>query len=197
MSSKKINLKKLNRINYDDILKDGNPILREISMDVSYPLEKTDLNVMNQMIDYVRSSQDEVQAKERNLRPAYGLSAVQLGHLKKMMFIRIENEFGGEPEEFALVNPKIVSSSTNLCYLNTGEGCLSLEKEIKGYIHRPYIVKVRAVDHFTDKEIEIEAKGLTSVILQHEIDHLYGIMFYDRINVFDKFKIENKSIKIS
>jgi peptide deformylase len=149
------------------------------------------------MIDYVRSSQNPDEASARNLRPAYGISAIQIGHKKKLMFIRIENEFGGTPEEFALINPKIVEKSDNTAYLANGEGCLSVDEEYEGYIHRSYSVKLVATDFFTNREVEIDARGLTAIIFQHEMDHLLGIMFYDRINKLNPFNVMNKSIKIS
>jgi len=151
---------------------------------------------MNQMIDYVRSSQDPVEAKERKLRPAYGISAVQIGHPLKMTYIRIENDQGFEAEEFALVNPKIVSQSKKMAAFKNGEGCLSVDIEIPGYVVRPYSVKVIAIDHFTEREVEIEAHGITAVVLQHEIDHLSGIMFYDRINKLNPNKIDQKITKL-
>ncbi len=195
-NKRKINTKKIVRISYNDIVKEDNPILREISKDVAWPLSKEDLSIMNQMIDYVRSSQDPNESKERNLRPAYGISAVQIGHLKKMMYIRIESNRGGEPEEFALINPKIISTSDRKSALSVGEGCLSVDREVEGYVVRPHSVKIIAIDHFTDREIEIEAHGLTAIVLQHEMDHLSGIMFYDRINKLDPYKIDSDVAKI-
>lgn len=195
-NKRKINTSKLTRVNYDDIVKDNNPILREVSKDVLWPLSKSDLTIMNQMIDYVRSSQDENESSTRNLRPAYGISAIQLGHLKKMLYVRIENKQGFEPEEFALINPRIVSVSNKKVALDSGEGCLSVEKEIKGYVVRPQAIKIIAIDHFTDREVEIEAFDLVAVVLQHEIDHLMGILFYDRINKLNPFKIDSSVKKI-
>lgn len=195
MAKKDINVNKLIRISYKDIIKDNNPVLREVSEDVSWPLNKEDLTIMNQMIDYVRSSQDHNEANARDLRPAYGVSAVQLGHLKKMMYVRIENNQGFDPEEFALINPRIIETSDKKSALSTGEGCLSVENDIPGYVVRPNSVKIIAIDHFTDREVEIEAHGLTAIVLQHEMDHLSGIMFYDRINKLNPNKIDS-SVKI-
>ncbi len=195
-NKKKINTNKLIRISYKDIVKDDNPILREVSKDVDWPLNKENLKIMNQMIDYVRSSQNEQLASTMNLRPAYGISAIQLGYPKKMIYARIENNKGFETEEFALINPKIVFKSDKKAALSTGEGCLSVEKNVEGYVVRPYTVKIIAIDHFTDREVEIEAHGLTSIVLQHEMDHLSGILFYDRINKLNPNKIDSDILKI-
>lgn len=196
MRKKEINTKKLIRLSYSDILKDDNPILREVSHDVEWPLSKTDLTIMNQMIDYVRSSQDYNEAKTRNLKSAYGISAVQIGHLKKMIYVRIENNQGFDPEEFALINPKIIETSVKKATLASGEGCLSVTKEIPGYVVRSNYVKILAIDHFTDREVEISAYGLTAIVLQHEMDHLSGILFYDRINKLEPNKIDSSVKKI-
>ncbi len=193
----KIKIKEENKIDFKDIIKDKNSLLREISFDVQYPLSKENKLIMSQMIDYVRSSTDEEESEKRNLKPAYGISAIQLGYPKKMIFVRVENEFNDSVEEFALINPKISYQSKNMSYLGEGEGCLSVERKHEGYVFRPYVVKIIAIDYFTDREIEIEAKGLTSIILQHEMDHLKGILFYDRINKLNPFNInDKKSIKI-
>ncbi len=192
----KIKIKDEDRVSVDDIIKDDNPLIREISFDVTYPLSKEDRLIMNQMIDYVRSSVNPNENEKRNLRPAYGISAIQLGHKKKMLFVRVESEYGNNVEEFALVNPKIIETSKQTTYLSDGEGCLSVERNHNGIVLRPYIVKIIAIDYFTDREIEIEAKGLTSIVLQHELDHLKGVLFYDRINKLNPNFVDKKSIKI-
>ena len=191
-NNRKINTKKLNRISQDDIIREDNPIIREVSKEVIWPLSKNDLTIMNQMIDYVRSSQDEESTEDRKLRSAYGISAIQLGHPKKMMYVRLENNQGFQPEEFALINPRIVKLSERKGALEEGEGCLSVDREVEGYVVRSYSVKIIAIDHFTEREIEIEAYGLTSIVLQHEMDHFLGIMFYDRINKLNPNSIDSK-----
>lgn len=45
-----------------------------------------------------------------------------------------------------------------------------------------------AIDYFSEREVEIEARGLTSIVLQHEMDHLSGVLFYDRINTLNRFE---------
>lgn len=195
--AKKINTKKLALLTPDSIITDSNPLLREISYDVSFPLSKKNKLIMNQMIEFVRASQNKKQAKERGLRPAFGLSAIQIGEPIKIIYIRIEgNSSKDEAEELALINPEIISESKQKSYLKTGEGCLSVERDYDGYVLRSYEVVIRAIDYFTDREIEIKSKGLTAIVLQHEIDHLKGILFYDRINFLDPYKITSDAIRI-
>lgn len=191
LNKRKINTKKIVRVSYDDIVKDPNPILREVSKEVSWPLSKDNVHIMNQMIDYVRSSQNEEEAKSRNLRSAYGISAVQLGHALKMMYVRIERSDGFGAEEFALINPRLKDTSSKKCALESGEGCLSIKEDVPGYVVRPYTVTLVAIDHFTDREIEITAHGITAIVLQHELDHLSGVLYYDRINKLAPDKIES------
>lgn len=190
----KVKIKQEDRISIKNIIDDSNPKLREISFDVPYPLSKEDKFIMHQMIDYVRSSIDpnRDQDDKRELRPAYGISAIQLGYPKKMLFVHVPSDFGKESEEFALVNPKVIQYTDKKAYLAGGEGCLSVRANHPGYVLRSYGIKIVAIDYFTDREIEIDAKGLTAIVLQHEIDHLLGILFYDRINKLQPFVLSDK-----
>ena len=89
---------------------------------------------------------------------------------------------GKKDIEYVLVNPKIVAESAQKCYLSSGEGCLSVPGEHKGLVPRSMRIKVRAYDLITDQEIEFTAEDYLAVVLQHEIDHFSGRLFYDRIN---------------
>ena len=178
-----------------DIIQDNNPLIREVSLDAHFPLNKEEDKVMKKMIDYVQASQNEDEAAKRGIRAAYGISGIQAGLKKKIMYVRIENEYGGV-EEFALVNPKIVSTSKELGFLTTGEGCLSVSKDHQGYVYRPYQIKLVAIDYFSEREVEIDARGLTAIVLQHEMDHLSGVLFYDRINRLDPFYTVKRAIPI-
>jgi peptide deformylase len=139
------------------------------------------------MIDYVRASKDPVKAAERGYTPSMGIAAPQLGMNKKMIYVSVENNFGQE-EEFALVNPVIIERSKELSYLTSGEGCLSVPEGKDGYVMRNYKIKIAAIDFYTESEIEITAEGKVAIVLQHEMDHLSGILFYDRINKKNPFQ---------
>ena len=76
----------------------------------------------------------------------------------------------------------LISSSAKQAYLKYGEGCLSAETEHSGYVPRSLRVKVEGYDLLRDEKITIRAEGYLAIVLQHEIDHFSGIMFYDRIN---------------
>jgi peptide deformylase len=83
-----------------------------------------------------------------------------------------------------------------MCYLQSGEGCLSVDNDHKGYVYRPYKIRVKAYDFLTNKEIEIIARGYDAIVLQHEIDHLSGVLYYDHIDKKNPFKILDNSIAL-
>jgi len=174
-------------INNDTIIKDDNSLIREKSADVSLPLSQEDKETLLQMLKYVDDSTVEEIAEKENLRPAVGISAIQIGIPKKMTAIILKDDKGNKVYEYALVNPKIVSNSVEKTYLESGEGCLSVAENHEGYVYRSARVKVRAYDALQDKQIEIKAQGYLAVVLQHELDHFKGILFYDRINKANPF----------
>lgn len=174
-------------VNYNDIVKDVNPIVREKSKDVSLPLSQEDKDLLQNMLQYVRDSQDDTLAEKNNLRPAVGIAAVQLGVLKKMLAIVVPDE-NGNTVEYALVNPKIVSESVQRAYLKHGEGCLSVEDEHQGIVPRAARITVKAYDMIRDEEVTIRAKDYLSIVMQHEIDHFFGTLFYDHIQKDDPWK---------
>ena len=104
-----------------------------------------------------------------------GLAANQIGRLKRILVAAYEDE-GGEPVEFAVVNPKIEERSEET--EKDVEGCLSLPGT-RVEVERSKAVTVTGQDP-TGKPLEIEAEGLLARIFQHEIDHLDGVLILDR-----------------
>lgn len=183
-------------INNDTIIRDDAEIIREKSEDVSLPLSNEDKEILLDMLDYVRKSTNEEIAEKENLRPAVGISAIQIGIKKKMTAIVIRDEEDNIIYEYALVNPKIVSNSVEKAYLKNGEGCLSVDDEHDGYVYRSARIKVKAYDLLQDKNIEIKAEGYLAIVLQHELDHFKGVLFYDHINKDDPFYKEDNAFEI-
>lgn len=178
-------------INNDTIIKDSDPILRVKSKDVPLPINDEDKNLLLEMFQYVKESTDEKIAKEKNLRPAVGISAIQLGIPKKLIAIRLVDVDKNNKEivyEYCLVNPKIVSRSTQKSYLDSGEGCLSVVDAHEGHVIRNARISIEAYDLLQDKNIQLRARGYLAIVIQHEIDHLDGILFYDHIDNNDPFK---------
>ena len=183
-------------INNFTIIKDDNDLIRQKSADVSLPLSEEDRQLLLDMHKYVYDSTIEEIAEKENLRPAVGISAIQVGVPKKMTSIIIKDQDGNPVEDFCLVNPKIISSSVEKAYLKSGEGCLSVEKEHEGYVYRSARCKVKGYDLLRDSEVLIKADGYLSIVLQHELDHFKGILFYDRINKQDPFREDPDAVCI-
>ena len=84
--------------------------------------------------------------------------------------------------EYGLVNPKIIQNSMKKVALKGGEGCLSVDEDHSGFVYRYDKIVMKAYDVVSQKEVLIKAKGYDAIVLQHEYDHLDGILYYDRIN---------------
>ena len=162
------------------ILDEKNKILRKISKEVTEPLTKEEKETINQIILNLKYSQIENLSKKYDLRPGMGLAFPQIGILKRIIVIVYEYE-EGKFENYVVVNPKIVSNSTEIIAVEAGEGCLSVNREVDGHVPRYARVTVEGLDTDGNK-ITIRAREDLSIAFQHEIDHLNGILFYDRID---------------
>ncbi|MFK2824852.1 peptide deformylase [Bacillus sp. B190/17] len=178
-------------ITMKDIIREGHPVLREKAADVTLPLSEEDKKTAESLLEYVQNSQTPEIAKKFGLRPGVGLAAPQIGLSKRMVAIQVYDE-NGTLVSHALINPKIVSHSVEKSYLTSGEGCLSVDRDVLGYVHRYARVTVKAQD-LEGKEIKLRLRGVPAIVIQHEIDHLNGIMFYDHINPTDPFAIPEGS----
>ena len=173
--------------NQSDILDDRkSKILREKSVEVKFPMEEKDISLINNMIMYLRLSQDEEYAAKNNIRAGMGLSAVQLGILKRFFVISYKKD-DGTFEEYKVVNPKIISNSEELIYVEEGEGCLSINRYVEGIVPRYARVTIEYYDEFGNKKT-IRVREEIAVAFQHEIDHLNGILFPDRIDKKNPYK---------
>ncbi|MCR0206230.1 peptide deformylase [[Clostridium] innocuum] len=181
-------------LNYDDIVKDTDAIVRTKSEVVKLPLTAEDEALLMDMLSYVRDSQDAELAEANNLRPAVGIAAIQLGVAKRMLAVVVPND--EDIDEYALVNPRIISESVQRAYLKNGEGCLSVEKEHEGIVPRSARITVKGYDLLQKQEITIKAKNYLAIVLQHEIDHFSGTLFYDRINKQDPWREDPNAIVI-
>jgi len=173
------------------IVKDSNPSLRERSVDVELPLSEETKHILDEMLQYLKDSQDpEFRKIHTKVREGVGLAAPQIGINKRMLVIHYQTSYAPKAEyiTYQLVNPKIVSESIKKCYLSGGEGCLSVDNEHKGYVPRNYKIVVEAFSYPDNKQITITARGFDAIVLQHEIDHLSGILFYDHINKTNPFE---------
>lgn len=122
--------------------------------------------------------------------PGIGLAAAQVGVHKRVLVIDISKEPDGK-HPVRMANPEIVWVSDD--DLATEEGCLSVPEHYAEVI-RPSRIRVRYLDH--ENEIrELEADGLLATVIQHEMDHLDGILFIDRLSSLKRNMILRKLTK--
>ncbi|GJL99760.1 MAG: peptide deformylase [Methyloligella sp.] len=130
--------------------------------------------------------------------PGVGLAAPQINIPIRLIVMDAAQKEDDEKEPIIMINPKILSSSDDLSVYE--EGCLSIP-EYFAEVERPAIVKVGYRDE-EGKEQERECEGLLGTVVQHEIDHLDGVLFIDylsklrRDRVIKKFAKAKKSIAI-
>ena len=169
-----------------DILDEKEKILHEKSEDVTFPLTKEDKDTIKDIIELLTNSQIPELAEKYDLRPGMGLAAVQLG-IKKRYFVVVHEYDEGKFDNYVLINPKIVSTSEEMIYVGEGEGCLSVNRATEGIVPRCARVTLEAYDEDGNK-IRVRGREELAIAFQHEMDHLNGIMFTDRIDKKDPFK---------
>ena len=173
-----------------DILDEKDKRLRMISKDAEFPLSKEEKDLIQKMIDHLTYSQIEEYEKKYDLRPGMGLAFPQLG-INKRIIVIVNEEEEGIFENYVFINPKIVSNSTEMIAAETGEGCLSVNREVEGHVPRYARVTVEGYDENGNK-ISVRAREELSIAFQHEIDHLNGILFFDKINKKKPFYNNNE-----
>ena len=159
------------------IVIEPDPILRKESK----PVEKVD--------DELRRLLDDM-LETMYAAPGIGLAAVQVGILKRLIVIDISKD-KDKKEPLFLINPKITSKSKQTSTYE--EGCLSLPGHF-AEIERPAECEINFID-YNGKKKEIKANGLLSTCIQHEVDHLDGILFIDYLSKLKKDMIIKKLVK--
>ena len=118
--------------------------------------------------------------------PGIGLAANQVGNLKRILVYDLSPQDKGRNLS-VLINPEIVQSEGKIEY---DEACLSVV-DFSSEVTRPVYVKVRGVDR-DGNPVEIEAEDLLAVCLQHEIDHLNGVLFIDHVSSLKRAMYKKK-----
>lgn len=175
-----------------DIILEGHPTLRMKAERVEFPMDPKLKETALAMMEFLRNSQDEELAEKYGLRAGVGIAAPQINISKQifaMLLYRYNDEGEVIGEEFSeiFVNPKIRRHSVVQAALKTGEGCLSVDREVPGFVPRP---KTCTID-YQDLEGQVKSVKLRdypAIVAQHEIDHLNGIMFYDHIDADHPWK---------
>jgi len=169
-----------------DILGEEDKRLRQENNDVVFPLTKDERQMIKDMHEYLHSSQIDEIAEKLKLRPGMGLAAPQVG-INKKFFVIVYEEEENVFNYYTVVNPKLVSHSEELIYAGVGEGCLSVNREVEGIIPRYARVSVEAFDE-NGNAVKHRVREELAIAFQHEIDHLNGILFVDKIDKKNPFK---------
>lgn len=150
----------------------------------------------------VENIDDEIKELVKNMgetmfdAPGVGLAAPQVGVNKRIIVYDThadDPDFQGKKTEFtALINPEIVKASGSIT--SEGEGCLSVV-DFTADVKRYENVTVNALD-IDGNPVKMETSGIIAVIMQHEIDHLDGILFIDRISVLKRAMYKKKIKKL-
>ncbi|MBE6149002.1 MAG: peptide deformylase [Firmicutes bacterium] len=177
------------------ILDERDKILRTISKEVTFPIDEKTKNLIFDAITYLEMSQDEDIALKYNLRAGMGLAFIQMGIPKRIFVIANKDEDTGKFEEHIIINPVITSQSEELVYVGEGEGCLSVNRPIDGIVPRHARVTVSYNDINGNKK-QVRVREDIAIAFQHEIDHLNGILFVDKIDKKDPYKNKEKMREI-
>ncbi len=153
------------------------PRLRLVSM----PVTTIDADVKRLIDDMLETMYDA---------PGIGLAAIQVAEPKRIVTVDVaKKDEPRNPQVF--INPEIVSRSDDLSTYE--EGCLSIP-DIHEDVERPARVRVRYLDR-DGKPQEVNAEGLLATCLQHEVDHLNGVLFIDHISRLKRERILKKFVK--
>lgn len=160
-------------------------VLREKSKEVKIPLSAEDIELAEKMIWHIDDSQQE----GSKFQPGVGVAAVQYGILKRMFYINASmvdpaNSHNVIELKDVLINPVVVAKSEFEVALNEGEGCLSVSytwPNQDGYVYRKNRIVIDAYSYNEKKIKRYDLTGYLAIVAQHELDHLEGKLFVDRI----------------
>ncbi len=149
---------------------------------VSHPVEYVDDGVRRLMDDMLQTMY---------AAPGVGLAAPQVGVLKRVIVVDVARA-DGKPQPIRLANPQIVDASDELSAFE--EGCLSLPEHF-AEVKRPDMVRISYLD-YENKICERDMDGFLAKCIQHEIDHLDGVLFVDHISGLKRSMIMRKLTKL-
>ncbi|MEM0908890.1 MAG: peptide deformylase [Pseudomonadota bacterium] len=161
-----------------DILILPDPLLRK----VAEPVAAVDARIQTLADDMLETMYDA---------PGIGLAAPQIGIMERVVVCDVATEEDDEPAPMVLINPAITAASEETIVYE--EGCLSIP-DITEPVTRPAKVSIDYLDREGAPQ-QIEADGLLAVCLQHEIDHLNGVLFIDHLSRLKRERITKKFLK--
>jgi peptide deformylase len=150
---------------------------------ISKPLDRVDDSVRKLLDDMVQTMHEA---------PGIGLAAIQIAKPLRMLVIDLAKK-DEPPQPLHFINPEIVWSADDRSVYE--EGCLSIP-EYYEEVERPASVRARFVDRDGEQQ-EILAEGLLATVLQHEIDHLDGVLFIDHISKLKRDRVVKKFVKMA
>lgn len=153
------------------------PLLRQVSQ----PIEQVDSDVLKLADDMLETMYDA---------PGIGLAGIQIGVQRRILVVDVSRE-GEEKTPLVIINPEIVASTDERSVYE--EGCLSIP-DYYAEVERPAGVTVKHIGR-DGKEHILEADGLLATCLQHEIDHLNGVLFIDYISRLKRDMVIKKFTK--
>ncbi|WP_420548874.1 peptide deformylase [Curvivirga sp.] len=157
-----------------DILVAPHPVLKKVAA----PIDEVNDEIRQLMDDMMETMYDA---------PGIGLAAPQVGVSKRVLVMDIGDEETG-PQPMKMANPEIVWASDDISSYN--EGCLSLPEQYAN-VDRPSQVKIKYLDESNVAQ-ELDADGLLATCVQHEIDHLDGVVFVDHLSSLKRNMILRK-----
>lgn len=171
------------------------PVVHQKAKPVAMPLDEKTKQTILDMIEYLKESQIPEIAEKYHIRSGVGMAAPQIGISERFYAIYFEDE-NGKLYEYGLVNPVIVSTSAKRAYLASGEGCLSVPVDQKGYVYRYYRITLKAYDVVSGKDVTLHLSGYPAIVFQHEYDHLDGILYIDKIDKLNPFRKEEGAVEV-
>ena len=159
------------------ILTEPNEVLRQKSL----PVDEVNKDLQNLMDDMLQTMY---------AAPGIGLAAIQVGVPKRVIVLDIDQKEGQKNPLF-FINPEIITKSENNSIYE--EGCLSVPGQF-AEIERPAKCKIKFLDYNGNPQ-EIETEGMLATCIQHEIDHLEGVLFIDYLSKLKKTMIVKKLSK--
>ena len=157
----------------------GDPVLRKKAEPIT-EITEAELQIAEQMLETLYTTGTGI-----------GLAATQVGILKRLIIVDIGEDDDEEYEPLVLFNPEILSFEGEIV---AEEGCLSIP-DVTADVKRPEQIVVEGID-VQREPIRIEADGLLARVLQHEIDHLNGTLFIDRISGLKRRLLSDELLRV-
>ncbi len=171
-------------ITMKDVIREGHPTLYIKAKEVTLPLSDEDKHTLISLHEYVINSIDENNKDNDDYRPSVGIAAPQINISKRLYAVHV-HDLDGTLYSYMLINPEIINKSDSLIYLPGGEGCLSVDRDTEGLTPRYETVTLQALRYLKETDdvvpISLHLEGYIGIVFQHELDHLNGILYTQKL----------------